>query len=746
MRKTIAFLTDDINSEFHMVIKSGVVDFVQENDLNLITYVIGTIQSSLWQENNKNILLKFIDKNKIDGIIVLSTSIGAYIGPVKLEKYLTEHFKDIPIVNMFYEMRNIHSVYINCESGMNELMEHLIVGHGCKRIAFQYCLEEAVSSNIKLNIYKKVLNKYNIEFDPALIAEGHFGENYGMEAVRSLLDDRKILFDAFMAADDECAIGAIKELNYRNIDVPDDVKVTGYDNLSISQESKPKLTVVNQPFFHVAKESARILYDIINGKDVPLKKEFNTSLFIRESCGCNYLSSLKNSMTSALNFIEKKKLPAITEILKEKNGEFEKENITPILQKIFANITNAMEEISSQQIDAVSKPSVMASLRKIIKLYISAENKDDAKTFLNFWKKYISEYINKYYRIEFFYCIITVLEFFDRKNNTLTKDIIQKAKHIVDNDFYYNETAKKTVILRQRFLIQDFNESLFITSRMDQQMELIYKYLPLFGVNTAFISTYEDGNANFEFSRNLLSFVNRKKLAVPKEKYPTSQLIPENIKLEKFKLTIEALFFGKDQIGYLIFDDGEINGEIIEEIRTLIGIAMKNVIFIGRIKYLVQRIDKIAIERTKKLETKNKALSKEIKKLQDFLTDSENYLEERSCDYRITKAIEYISENYNKYLTLPKIADIAFMSDTYFSKLFKKYMGMGVQKYIIKIRMEKACKLLKNPFLTIKEISRMVGFSNSNYFSKAFKRKYSLLPSEYRMSQTSTASRMFDTN
>ena len=81
---------------------------------------------------------------------------------------------------------------------------------------------------------------------------------------------------------------------------------------------------------------------------------------------------------------------------------------------------------------------------------------------------------------------------------------------------------------------------------------------------------------------------------------------------------------------------------------------------------------------------------------------------------------------------LEQVAEYLNLSTFYLSKLFKEEKGCNFIAYVTDLRLEKAKKLLVDSSLIIKEIAQNVGYNDQNYFSKAFKQKYGLSPSEFR--------------
>ena len=98
----------------------------------------------------------------------------------------------------------------------------------------------------------------------------------------------------------------------------------------------------------------------------------------------------------------------------------------------------------------------------------------------------------------------------------------------------------------------------------------------------------------------------------------------------------------------------------------------------------------------------------------------------------IKKVCEYIKKNYMKDISLDEMASMTGLSSFYFSKVFKHYKKMNFIEYLTHIRTQKAKELLMNPVNSIKDIGEMVGYNDSNYFTRVFKRIEGITPSEYR--------------
>jgi two-component system response regulator YesN len=111
-----------------------------------------------------------------------------------------------------------------------------------------------------------------------------------------------------------------------------------------------------------------------------------------------------------------------------------------------------------------------------------------------------------------------------------------------------------------------------------------------------------------------------------------------------------------------------------------------------------------------------------------------SYLLEQSKDNATIYTIkEFISKNYrNESLSVKDIGEHVFLSSSYVCTLFKNETGKTLNQFLTEFRIEKAKSMLMDPRYKITDISSKVGYSDSNYFGKAFKKFVDLSPSEYR--------------
>ena len=102
---------------------------------------------------------------------------------------------------------------------------------------------------------------------------------------------------------------------------------------------------------------------------------------------------------------------------------------------------------------------------------------------------------------------------------------------------------------------------------------------------------------------------------------------------------------------------------------------------------------------------------------------------------KVTEIIrDYIRENYMYDLSVQDLADKMNYSEPYFCRLFKQSFGQNFTAYLTEYRVSMAKKMLEEPTVNIKDIGKSVGYEDSNYFTKVFRRITGQSPTEYRNS------------
>ncbi|KRN99392.1 AraC family transcriptional regulator [Companilactobacillus kimchiensis] len=154
------------------------------------------------------------------------------------------------------------------------------------------------------------------------------------------------------------------------------------------------------------------------------------------------------------------------------------------------------------------------------------------------------------------------------------------------------------------------------------------------------------------------------------------------------------------------------------------------------LKYLVENVSKLIIK-DRGIDNFVIRYSLDVNDAIDELKDSEGEALQQikvmsTSNSSIISAIEYIDSNLDKRLTLDQVSSKVYLSDYYFSKLFKRETGLSFSVYLNARKIQKAMILLKESDKSINDISANLGFTRLSYFSQTFKKYTGYAPTKYR--------------
>jgi len=177
-------------------------------------------------------------------------------------------------------------VYVDNESGTTALANHMLGLHGRRRLFYVAGPPEAPDARERLRFFEQAVARHP-EATITGCFQGSFATVHGQQAVREILATRRELPDAIVCANDQMAIGAMRELQAAGIRVPADVAVVGFDGLHLGAMLTPALTTVRQSMRQMGKRACTLLLERIADPALPRRAEqLPVELIIRESCGC----------------------------------------------------------------------------------------------------------------------------------------------------------------------------------------------------------------------------------------------------------------------------------------------------------------------------------------------------------------------------------------------------------------------------------------------------------------------------
>ncbi len=299
-RKTIGLLISDIDGNYQAYLWSLFKQAAEDLDCNIIVFEGRTLNSNADADRHHHIVYNFIDKERIDGLVITSNSIVSYISDEEFMEFCKK-FKNIPVVSYGVALPDAVNIMYDNKEGMKSMVRHLIDDHEYKKIIFVTGPENNADSLERLEAFTEVLAEKKIAFEDKLILHGDFVSNTGYSVMKEIMQS-DLEYDAIVFANDDMALGAIKCIKdteeSERCNINKKVIMCGFDDSINAGQVSPPLTTVRQPLKEMCYKAIEVL---INGKYNENKGKtivFPSVMVKRASCGCFYKKEEKTSNNS----------------------------------------------------------------------------------------------------------------------------------------------------------------------------------------------------------------------------------------------------------------------------------------------------------------------------------------------------------------------------------------------------------------------------------------------------------------
>lgn len=276
--RMILVIVPEIGNTFYEEILAGVEAVAYKNGYTVL------LADSHGNEAIETTCYGMLSQKLVDGIITFSVGI-----PKPRLKQLASQYP-IVIACRYFAEETVSNVTIDNIKATKDITSYILsLGH--RRICYLAGPENVPLYQDRVSGYRQALDERGIGCDPAMIIHGSSSIQGGYEAMQGVLNSGCPRFDAVVSSGDVIAIGAIRALNEHGLRVPEDVAVTGFDDIAMSSLFNPPLTTVRQPKYLMGSRSTEKLLDLIAGKQPVQRREvLDYELVIRKSSG-SYIGS-----------------------------------------------------------------------------------------------------------------------------------------------------------------------------------------------------------------------------------------------------------------------------------------------------------------------------------------------------------------------------------------------------------------------------------------------------------------------
>src|SRR5215216_3339468 len=584
-RKTIGVFTSQVGRAWGSEFVAGITDAAEAGNVNIVHFIGGPLKPIPTAEGKPSFGLYDLAKpDQFDGLI-LSGDV-AYGSSAAELALLRGIYANIPIVTQSADVPGATMFIPNNTDGMRAAVRHLVEEHGYKRIAFIRGIKGQIDAEQRFDAYKDELKAHDLRFDENLVVEGDYSTESGRVAIKTLLDDRSLRFQAVAAANDRMAFGALEALQQRGVRVPDDVAVTGFDDLREAQVTGVPLTTVRQSFYTAGKHTMETLLKRINGGTVPQVTVTPTQLLIRWSCGC-LPENVRHAAVAPRDVaktgrLENKREAALRALL---NSAGVTEQDTALIQ-----FRDAFGRAWDGFLLTLNSRSSSDDFLKTINAMIELMQRHGLVPTV--WHNVIS--MMRRYALGGINSHTTMLQ---------AENLFQQARLLAGELSQRSQAYRRLVLEQQESLLHGFSFSMAPAMSMDEIGSAISTHFPAMGVERWYVMFFSDVSAPQSISApppesyNLLLQYEGSQFEIPQKRTTigTGQLIPRGKTPADYRYTavVMPLSLARNRFGFMWVEMGPRDWEIYVRVRNLVSSALLRVMLVQQKEQAQKEVERL---------------------------------------------------------------------------------------------------------------------------------------------------------
>lgn len=287
-RKKIGVLIGSVTQSFSLRVCQALSTKAQEYGYDVhyfMTFNSHGDDNLLYGEGEKQIFT-LPDYNDYIGIILALDTLNIPNG----SELLLERLRKLPcpVVSLRVHVDGLYNVSVDERVSMEQIIRHFVYTHGFRDICFMTGRMELEDARLRFECYNRIMKEAGIEVTEDMVFYGDYWHLKAKAAVEHFLSGRVSSYpQAIVCANDYMALAVSRELEERGIRVPEDVCVSGFDDLQEAQHAEPPMTTVSVNFEEMAYRAVELIDEIYHGMTPEKEQYVSTQEKFRGSCGCN---------------------------------------------------------------------------------------------------------------------------------------------------------------------------------------------------------------------------------------------------------------------------------------------------------------------------------------------------------------------------------------------------------------------------------------------------------------------------
>ncbi len=536
----------------------GAVDEAREQGVNLICLVGGVCPKPGTPPSLENVVYELASPETVDVLVVWGSAGAGLLTPWNESDSLTffDRYRALPVVNVERPLSGIPCILTNTYDSMCALIEHLIQVHGRRRIALIRGPAGHFESEERTRAWRDTLRIHGLPNDERLMSPPcGWLEQDGAAAMCLLLDERRLRpgddLDAVVATEVQYAVGALRVLQERGIDVPAQLAVAGYNDLALAETIIPPVTAVRKPFYESGRVALRTALALGRGEQVPPVLDVPAQMIVRRSCGCwpQEVSSVATPSVEAGPGTTKEQLHALLARL--------------LYDFVPQTAAQRAEQLLSALWEAATAPELFLT-RLEQTIHESRARVDQVER----WHSLLSAWWH-------------MLRPLLRNDQVIWAERLwQQARVLVGYETWRAERARSLEWTLQSDLVRNFERRMFFIQDIPSLVESVVEEMKQL-IRSGYLALYEDPQRPLDDARVVVAWQAHRRIPLDPQgvRYPTRQILPAQFWPQPgpVQLIVLPLYTQEGQLGFIGLEFGPRDGRFYSLIQEELSHALANI-------------------------------------------------------------------------------------------------------------------------------------------------------------------------